>query len=101
MIRLAIVRALQVLAVAALLAGLGHLNGWMAATDRQVERASLQAYCDSVALWKAEAARGIRPERRTGHPDWRGSAAKNCPGMRPAGNRQGILDSSQRQLARN
>lgn len=43
-----------------------------------------QNYCQDVALWEAEAARGIDPYQRSGHPDWREIAADVCPGMRPA-----------------
>ncbi len=41
-------------------------------------------YCQEVAVWAAEAALGIDPHHRTGHPDYRGNAAEICPGMRPA-----------------
>lgn len=43
-----------------------------------------RTYCHEVAVWSAEEARGIEPNRRTGHPDYRGIAAEHCPGMRPA-----------------
>ncbi len=99
MIRLALIRALQVLLCAAALVALAQVSGWLAATDRQVERASLEAYCTGVATWSAEAARGIAPQRRTGHPDYDQRAAEDCPGMQAAGSRQGSLYNSQRQLA--
>lgn len=41
-------------------------------------------YCQGVAVWEAEAARGIDPYQRSGHPDWREIAADVCPGLRPA-----------------
>ena len=41
-------------------------------------------YCQGVAVWEADAARGIGPYDRAGHPDWREIAADVCPGMRPA-----------------
>ena len=41
-------------------------------------------YCQEVAVWAAEAARGIDPHHRTGPPDYRGNAAEICPGLRPA-----------------
>lgn len=43
-----------------------------------------RTYCHEVAVWSAEEARGIAPNDRTGHPDYRGIAAEHCPGMRPA-----------------
>ncbi|MFJ5538588.1 hypothetical protein [Vreelandella titanicae] len=43
-----------------------------------------RAYCAEVAVWQAEEARGVKPTRRTGHPDYRGIAAGSCPGLRPA-----------------
>ncbi|APC45924.1 hypothetical protein QHH_12 [Halomonas phage QHHSV-1] len=97
MIRIALVRALQVLLCAAALVALFHLTGWLQATDRQVSRASLEAYCTGVAVWSAEASRGIAPERRTGHPDYDERAEEDCPGMRPAG----PAITTERQLARN
>ncbi|MCL7938792.1 hypothetical protein M8009_00550 [Halomonas sp. ATCH28] len=97
MIRHALIRALQVLAVAAVLVALAQLSGWLEATDRQVERASLEAYCTGVAVWSAEAARGVPLNRRTGHPDYHDRAAEDCPGMRLAG----AAITYERQLARN
>ncbi|MDN6321829.1 MAG: hypothetical protein L0J73_04035 [Halomonas sp.] len=43
-----------------------------------------ETYCTEVAVWSAEEARGVEPNLRTGHPDYRGIAAESCPGMRPA-----------------
>lgn len=43
-----------------------------------------RTYCAEVAVWAAEEARGIPPERRTGMPDYRGIAEDHCPGMRKA-----------------
>lgn len=83
-LRYLITRALQILAMGALLAALAHAGGWMAATDRQVSRASLEAYCQGVVTWKVEASRGVAEEQRTGHPDYEQRAEEDCPGMRPA-----------------
>lgn len=47
--------------------------------DKKVAEATQARYCNEVAIWNAEAARGIRPERRTGQPDWRGIADEHCP----------------------
>ncbi|CAM3309717.1 hypothetical protein [Halomonas lysinitropha] len=97
MIRVALIRALQILSVAAALVAIYSLSAWLTAIDRQVERASLEAYCTGVAVWSAEESRGIAPERRTGHPDYDERAAEDCPGMRPAG----LNITTERQLARN
>ena len=43
-----------------------------------------RTYCAEVAVWAAEEARGVKPTRRVGHPDYRGIAAESCPGMRGA-----------------
>lgn len=49
------------------------------------DKASLhRTYCNEVAVWTAEEARGIDPLNRTGHPDYRGIASEHCPGMRSA-----------------
>lgn len=44
------------------------------------------AYCEGVAVFAAEQARGVPLERRVGHRDWddRINVAEQCPGMRPA-----------------
>lgn len=91
------IRALQILAMAAAMVALGHALGWIAKTDRQVEQASLEAYCTGVATWSAELSRGVPLERRTGHPDYDERAAEDCPGMRPAG--PAVDLSTKRQLA--
>lgn len=45
------------------------------------------AYCEGVAVFEAEKARGVPLEQRVGHYDWDESinVAEQCPGMRPAG----------------
>lgn len=73
-------RALSAAAFA-LLAAAFLLSANLGATDK--ERLH-RTYCNEVAVWTAEEARGIDPLRRTGHPDYRGIAAEHCPGMRPA-----------------
>lgn len=91
-------KAAAIATVGALLLGGAQVMGWMAETDADIERASVQAYCQGVATWQAEAARGIAPERRTGHPDYNGTADEQC---RP-GNRSAIPNrSTERQLAGN
>lgn len=79
------IKAVMIAALAGLLLGAGHVLGWIAETDAKVERASIEAYCQGVATWLVEESRGIRPEHRTGHPDYDEIAAEHCPGLRPAG----------------
>ena len=44
------------------------------------------AYCEGVAVFAAEEARGVPLANRVGHCDWDDSinVAEQCPGMRPA-----------------
>ncbi|KAA0014400.1 hypothetical protein F0A17_01760 [Billgrantia pellis] len=100
--RTAINRALAILAVAALIAALS----WVTRHDTKVASASLEQYCQDAAIWAAEEARGVPASQRTGQPDYRGIAAEQCPGMRPAGAEFRIASPSafpatqaQRQLA--
>jgi hypothetical protein len=77
----------------AIAAGLIGAVMWLNAYDQNVEQARLEAYCTGVATWQAEAARGVPEVHRTGHPDYRNTAAEHCPGLWPAGY------DNQRQLA--
>ncbi|MGM8931423.1 hypothetical protein [Salinicola halophyticus] len=47
-------------------------------SDYEVQLMQQDRYCESVATWNAEAARGVIPSRRYGHPDYDGIAAKVC-----------------------
>jgi hypothetical protein len=87
-------RAMWILLLAAVIAGIG----WLDATDRQAQQQAHIQYCEGVATWMVEAERGIDPLRRTGHPDWREIAEEECPGLRPAGPAE--TQTAQRQLAR-
>lgn len=87
------IKAVMIAALAGALLGAGHVLGWIAKTDAKVEQGMLEAYCTGVATWQAEAARGVEPKIRTGHPDYNGTAADQCPGLRPAGY------ANERQLA--
>jgi len=89
-------RAMWILLLAAVIAAVWWLN----VTDRQAEQAAQREYCEAVVTWEVEAARGIDPLHRTGHPDYDQRAADDCPGMQPAINRSEIPNSSPRQLAR-
>ena len=53
------------------------------ADAKEAERIEMR-YCESVAKWKAQAARGVDPLHRSGHPDFKNVAADACPGLRPA-----------------
>ncbi|SES11785.1 hypothetical protein SAMN04487958_107162 [Vreelandella subterranea] len=70
---------------------LGTIIGTMAAlagndTNAEQEQ-SITQYCEGVAVYAAEEARGVPLENRTGHRDWDESinVEEQCPGMRPAG----------------
>lgn len=69
-------------AIALMVLGLSMV---LAANLGAADKESLhRTYCAEVAVWQAEEARGIPPERRTGMPDYRGIAEEHCPGLRPA-----------------
>lgn len=65
-------------------------------SDAEVRAERLETYCEGVAIWKAEGARGIPKERRAGQPDYRDIAEDSCPGLRPAA----PATDQPRQLAR-
>lgn len=68
--------------------------GLVGRLDAQDEQRAAAYYCDQVALWRAEAARGVIPELRNGHPDY-DEIAHHCPGASQAER------ATERQLARN
>lgn len=69
--------AIALIAIVGAMAALGR-------ADHETQQAQHLRYCEDVALWQAEAARGIDPHHRTGHPDYQGIAEEHCPGLRPA-----------------
>ena len=73
-------RALSLIALAAIIGSMIVASKLDASDSERLHR----KYCQEVAVWSAEAARGIDPHHRTGHPDYRGNAAEICPGLRPA-----------------
>ena len=54
--------------------------------DAEEYRQSVLAYCEGVAVFEADKARGVPLENRVGHRDWRDdiNVAEDCPGLRPA-----------------
>lgn len=52
--------------------------------DHAEEERKLMRYCERVAQFEAQAARGVPIEQRQGNRDHKGIAAEQCPGMRPA-----------------
>jgi len=89
------IKAVMITALGGAMLGAGHVLSWIAETDAKVEQGMLEAYCTGVATWKAEEARGVLLEHRTGHPDYDEIAADQCPGLRPAG----YATTYERQLA--
>lgn len=47
-------------------------------SEYEVQQRQEARYCDNVAQWRAEAARGVEPDRRYGHPDYDGIASEIC-----------------------
>ena len=58
--------------------------GQLSKGEAQEQSDWLISYCTDAAIWQAEEARGVPLNQRTGQPDYRGIAAEQCPGMRPA-----------------
>ena len=54
-------------------------------THAEQEQAVMQ-YCEGVAVYEAEKARGVPLSNRSGHRDWDDdiNVEEQCPGMRPA-----------------
>ncbi|WP_447556395.1 hypothetical protein [Vreelandella sp. EE22] len=73
------------LALGAIITGLAVL-GHGAPGEADEPRRQLLVYCEGVAVFEAEKARGVPLENRVGHYDWddRIDVAEQCPGMRPA-----------------
>ncbi|NWO11767.1 hypothetical protein HLV40_15355 [Chromohalobacter salexigens] len=59
-------------------AGLLMLLAAVGPSEYEVQQRQEARYCDNVAQWRAEAARGIAPDRRYGHPDYDGIASEIC-----------------------
>ena len=73
---------------AAALVGIIATMGALAGNDTHAEQEqSVSSYCEGVAVFAAEEARGVPLKNRTGHRDWDDgiNVAEQCPGMRPAG----------------
>lgn len=58
--------------------------GQLSKGEAQEQADWLISYCTDAAVWQAEEARGVPLNQRTGQPNYRGIAAEQCPGMRPA-----------------
>ncbi|MDR5867265.1 hypothetical protein [Halomonas koreensis] len=52
------------------------------ASRDQVAAEAQRQYCQDVALWIAEEARNVPLAQRVGQPDYRGTAAEQCPAIR-------------------
>lgn len=57
---------------------------WAGNADHAEAKREHMRYCERVAQFEAEAARGIPLSKRNGHRDHKGIAEEYCPGMRPA-----------------
>ncbi|MGQ7253939.1 hypothetical protein [Vreelandella titanicae] len=61
--------------------------GMTAEGEAEDQERDVLAYCEGVAVFEAEKARGVPLEQRVGHRDWDDSinVPEQCPGMRPVG----------------
>lgn len=57
---------------------------WTGAADAEEAQREQARYCEGVAVWEAQAARGVPKIQRTGHADYNRTAARECPGLNPA-----------------
>ena len=60
--------------------------GMLAEGEAEDAQRDVLAYCEGVAVFAAEQARGVPLENRVGHRDWDDTinVEEQCPGMRPA-----------------
>ncbi|MCO7246409.1 hypothetical protein [Halomonas sp. Mc5H-6] len=71
---------------AALVAIIGTMVA-LAGNDTHAEQEqTVMQYCEGVAVFAAEEARGVPLKNRTGHRDWDDdiNVEEQCPGMKPA-----------------
>lgn len=73
--------------------------GMMAEGEAEDAQRGVLVYCEGVAVFEAEKARGVPLDKRVGHRHWDDSinVAEQCPGMHPAGpalSSKGILYNS-------
>lgn len=75
--------------------------GMLAEGEAEDAERDVLVYCEGVAVFEAEKARGVPLENRTGHYDWDDSidVAEQCPGMRPAAPASEPYYSAPAQLA--
>lgn len=73
-------KAMGALALAGAIAAMVAL-GAIGKSDAEVRQQTLNSYCDGVAIWRAEALRGIEPARRAGRPEGRHNADGRCPDL--------------------
>lgn len=52
--------------------------------DEELEERTQIDYCTNVAIWLAQKDRGLEPDTRNGHSDYKNIAAEVCPGLKPA-----------------
>ncbi|WP_251976751.1 hypothetical protein [Salinicola avicenniae] len=52
--------------------------GLVGPSDYEMQLMQQEQYCESVATWNAEAARGVAPAQRYGHPDYDDIADTAC-----------------------
>lgn len=71
--------AVSILSVVAVL-------GMIAEGEAEDAQRDVLVYCEGVAVFEAEKARGVPLDKRVGHRDWDDSinVAEQCPGMHPA-----------------
>tara|TARA_R100000027_G_C2209358_1_gene82524 strand:- start:319 stop:567 length:249 start_codon:yes stop_codon:yes gene_type:complete len=60
--------------------------GMIAEGDAEDAQRDVLVYCEGVAVFEAEKARGVPLDQRVGHRDWDDSinVPETCPGMREA-----------------
>ncbi|MEG3078525.1 hypothetical protein R3F64_01475 [Halomonas sp. 5021] len=73
----------KTLSVIAIL-GLVTAMAWAGNADYEATQREHLRYCERVAQYEAEVARGVPTEKLNGHSDFKNVAEEHCPGLRPA-----------------